>query len=94
MFFEEKVIDSISKGNIVWLINSEDNSYKEYKVTETQDFFITLETLENEVIEAHIVMVLGFEEDNPMIFGVNSGNVRVANGFIYPRGLTINEYNN
>jgi hypothetical protein len=38
------------------------------------------------------MIVIGKKDDTSLIFGVNSGNSKVADDLIYPRGITINQY--
>ena len=86
---DQSVEKDISAGTLVWLVN--DNSYSTCTVDSVSGAQVTL-IPENIPAEATAMIVIGKKDDTSLIFGVNSGNSKVADDLIYPRGITINQY--
>ena len=82
----------LDEGTLVWLV--EGNNYSTYSVVSTDGANVTLNIPSDTNVNAIAMIVIGKESNNPLVFGVNSGNTKVADDYVRERGLTISTYGN
>ena len=87
----------LNQGMLVWLVQN--NAYQTCTVQAISEDGLTIELATNNIgeevnTEATALIVIGSEDNNSLIFGINNSDVEIANDLILPNGLTINEYGN
>lgn len=90
---DSEVQDKIHSGNNVWLITDKNNYYTG-TVTGVASKTVTISEQLNLSGNERVISLIVIGENGSLIFGINSGNSKIADNLIYPRGLTINKYGN